>query len=245
VFAATTDAIPRALALSLTLIGFFAASSSADVWQRIYAARSVHAARRGFVFGAAALFGFGVLLVLVGLIARTSMPGIDPNQAFGSVMTESLPPWAATAAILLVLTTVMSTADTEMFLLGGLAVREIAKFKGRQHPADVAASISVSDARLAVITCSISAALFALFVTNLVQVYTWLITGLLVLAPTIVSSLFVRQDRLAGTMSLFVSATTFIGLAASAMITPDTAYLVLLPGFAAYALGIVLARRTA
>jgi solute:Na+ symporter, SSS family len=238
-----TESIPMQLALSLTLIGTFAASSSADVWQRIYAARSVTAARVGLVGGALALLGFGVLLVLVGLIARGAAVTSDPNQAFGSVMTNLLPDWAATIAILLVLITVMSTADTEMFLTGGMISREILRFKGAKTVAAVAKSVDVRWARVGVLACSVAAILLALFVRNLVQVYTWLITALLIIAPTVVGSLFATHERFAGILSLLVSAIAFVVLAVMSQITPETAYIILLPGFASYFIGLMVNRR--
>jgi solute:Na+ symporter, SSS family len=240
----STEVIPTQLALSLTLTGIFAASSSADVWQRMYAARNIKAARIGLVGGALALVGFGALLVLVGLIARAASVTDDPNQAFRVVMTTMLPDWASIIAILLVLITVMSTADTEMFLTGGLVSREIMRFRGVRSVADIAKSVDVLQARIAVVACSVLAVLFALFVRNLVQVYTWLITALLIIAPTVVGSLLVNRDRLGGILSLVVSAVAFVVLAVTSQITPETAYIVLLPGFAAYALGLMIKRRT-
>ena len=237
-----TEPIPTQLAVSLMLTGIFAAASSADVWQRMYAARNVKAARIGLVGGAFSLLGFGTLLVIVGLIARAASVTDDPNQAFGAVMTTMLPGWASTVAIVLVLITVMSTADTEMFLTGGIVSREIMRWSRGRLAAKIASGVNVQWARVAVLGCSIAAVLLALFVRNLVQLYTWLITALLILAPTVIGSLFSNRDRIAGNISLAVSSLTFILLAAASRITPETAYFILLPGFGTYALCLLLRR---
>lgn len=235
--------MPVSLAVSLIITGFFAASSSADVWQRIYAARDIRAARVGLTGGGIALVSFGALLVAVGLIAAGRGLTTDPNAAFGAVMSAGLPQWAAVVAILLVLATVMSTADTEMFLTGGLISREIVRVRSRGTSAEIASSTSVPMARVAVILCSFAAMGFALLVRDLVQVYTWLISALLIIAPTVIGSLFIRRDVIAGRASLTVSLVAFVLLASTGRITPETAYVVLLPGFTAYGLGLLFRPR--
>ena len=64
-------ALPMMIWVSLIVTGFFSAASSADVWQRIYAAKTIdRAAQYGLVGGAALLIVFGVALVSLGLVAR-------------------------------------------------------------------------------------------------------------------------------------------------------------------------------
>ncbi len=130
--------------------------------QRLGASKG--AARRGLVGGATALLVFGVLLVFVGLIAKTAGVTEDPNQAFGAVMTGLLPRWAGVIAILLVLTTVMSTADTEMFLTGGLLSRELARLRGAQTARSAAAATTIVNARVSIVLCSLVAIVLALLV---------------------------------------------------------------------------------
>ena len=188
------------------------------------------------------MLAFGGLLVLVGLIARSTAVTDDPNQAFGAVMTELLPPWAAAIAILLVLTTVMSTADTEMFLSGGLLSRELSRLQGHRSQDEIIASTSVKLARLAVSICTSVAVSLALYVRDLVALYTWLISALLILAPMVVGSLFIPRETRAGPISLVVSGLAFCALALAGKITPETAYYVLVPGFGSYFLALLLAR---
>lgn len=237
-----SESLPLEVGISLVITGLFSAASSADVWQRIYAARDIRAARFGLIGGATAMLLFGALLVAVGLIARNAGVTTDPNQAFGAVMTKLLPPWAGALAILLVLSTVMSTADTEMFLTGGLLSREIGRLGRQKTASEVTVAVTVHRARLAVALCSVVAIILALLVRDLVLVYTWLISALLVIAPTVIGSLFVSREILAGRISLILNAILFTVLAVTGAITPETAYYVLLPGFAVYLSVLVFSR---
>ena len=76
------ETLPVAIFLSLVISGFFVGASSADVWQRCYAAKSDSVARVGFIVGAVLLMIFGVLLVRLGLIARSNPAVGGPDSAF-------------------------------------------------------------------------------------------------------------------------------------------------------------------
>lgn len=236
------EALPIKIWISLVVTGCFSSASSADVWQRIYAARSEKAARNGLFGGAALLMLFGYALVALGLVARTASTVTSADSAFTQALSTMLPHWAVIAAVVLVLSTIMSTADTEMFLLSGMAVRELIRLKGENNPLRITAKESVIETRWFMIVITTTAVGLSLVFRELVPIYTWLLSAILVMAPTILASLLFRGYPIAATVSLTLNTALFAVLAVSGLLSPETAYYIVLPGLLVYAVTYFAAR---
>ncbi|MCH8244684.1 mechanosensitive ion channel, partial [Patescibacteria group bacterium] len=82
--------------------GLFVVAASADIWQRIYAAKNNTHAR--IALGIAAvlfvLFGFG--LCGLGIFAKVALPAIDPNNAFVESISQLMPKGLVVVVILFV-----------------------------------------------------------------------------------------------------------------------------------------------
>jgi len=230
------DVLPSSIWLSLMVTGFFSASSSADVWQRVYVAKSDKAARNGLVWGAILMMIFGVSLVALGLIARNSGTIHSADNAFVQSLSTMLPHWALIVAIVLVLSTVMSTADTEMFLISGMTLREILRLKGGKSSKEIKEKQSVLGTRVIMILVTLSAVLLALKFDNLIAIYTWLLSALLIMSPMILASLFFQNTIQAGRISLVLNLVLFVVLAFLKILTPDNSYLIVIPGLVVYLL---------
>lgn len=238
----SVQSLPLLVWVSLTVTGFFTAASSADVWQRIYAARSEAAASAGLLLGAVALMIFGAMLAGLGIFAQAAALTNVPDNAFVAALSSGLPAWATYLAVVLVLSTIMGTADTEIFLLAGMLGRERIRVSGVRDTGEVLRRQSITVSRLLVVVIAGTAAALSLVFRELLSIYTWLLSAILVISPIIVGSLFVKTASNLGVTSILLNGVLFIGLAFSGILTPENAYLIVLPGFLLYSVAIFRTR---
>jgi SSS family solute:Na+ symporter len=228
--------------IGFLLTGFFVAAASADVWQRAYAAKSDREARIGFYLGGVLFIVYGFGLVLLG-IAASQLGVKDPNTAFVEVVTTHLAtqPILIVLTMLLVVSAISSTADTELFLLTGMLQRELRRF--RVFKPDHFLVTTVNGARVILIVICILSVVAALLFRDLVETYTWLLSALIVISPIVLFSLFVRTSKIGMAFSLIANSILFSILFYIGVITIDNVYLIAIPGFALYALSLAFGRR--
>lgn len=225
------QSMPLWAAVGLVATGFFTALASADVWQRVYAAKDSPSARKGLWIGALLMLGLGYVLVELGLAAFAAAPTIAADDAFVASIRGGLPEWAVIAAIVLVLISVISTADTEIFLVASLLQAQILRVRGQQN--EDREEQSVTRARVLVVGIGIASTCSALVLTDLVSIYLWLIATLLVLSPVVVCSLILSQNSKADTTAIVLGFALFTILALSGHLTLENAFLIVVPGFVA------------
>lgn len=224
------ESMPTEVIAGLVLTGFFSAVASADVWQRIYAAGSDRDSMAGLIFGAALMLLFGALLVYVGMSAKEIAPKSVADDAFSTALSGGIPNWVVTTAVALVLVSVLSTADTEIFVLTSLIGREASRegsFKltsldGRSPP---------TWARTLVVVMGALSTGAALLFSDVIQIYVWLICLLLAISPAVIAGILGRFNGSGVAISILLNLSLFGGLAAIGKITADTAYYIVVPGF--------------
>lgn len=89
-------------------------------WQRVYAAQSTRAMRRGFLLGGLFVAPVIFIMGLFGLAFVGLGSGDDSSVALFSVILPSLPVWFAVALVPLGLALVMSSADTAISAVSSL-----------------------------------------------------------------------------------------------------------------------------
>lgn len=238
---AATESMSMGVITGLILTGFFSAVASADVWQRIYAARSDRDSAFGLSFGAILMLLFGLLLVYIGVSAKVIAPASVADAAFSTALSGGIPPWVVTAAIALVLVSVLSTADTEIFVLTSLIGREASR-EGNFKLTSIDDRSPPTWARTIVVLTGALSTGAALLFSDVIQVYVWLICLLLAISPAVLAGIFGRFQSTAVGMSILLNLALFGALAALGRITADTAYLIVLPGFALIACGELVSR---
>lgn len=223
---------PLFLIVSLVITGFLVGSASADVWQRIYAARSVRSARGGLVIGAVFLMFYGGLLILLGVAAR-DVTGIQgPDTAFVEIVTTLDSEFLSMLAVLLVISAVTSTADTELFLLSGLSSRQWLRLTKSHEGRDLAAAESVSLGRWSLVFVWISALVMALAFSDLIQIYSWLLMAILVISPGVLASVLTKTSPRLVAITFWLNGTLLIVGLLQGFINLDNAFLVATPGIA-------------
>ena len=96
--------------------------------QKAFGGRDQSSVRVGVALNAVALLLFAFLPVLLGMVARVTMPGIqDPNAVLPSLLTHQLPPWLGAIALAAVFSTEVDTCDAILFMLSSSASKDVYK----------------------------------------------------------------------------------------------------------------------
>nr|VFK17016.1 MAG: Na+/proline symporter [Candidatus Kentron sp. LFY] len=237
----TTESLPVAIWISMIVTGFFVASASADIWQRAYAAKSDSAARNGLMVAGILFLLFGFILVEIGIYAR-EIGTADPNSAFVETITTGLPVWAAILAVLMVVSAVMSTSDTEMFVLTGMLQHELRQFPFILGKASTILN-SVKGARVFIGIVAIFAIGFAMMFSDLVDIYTWLLSAIVVISPIILFSLFWKASPIAMLFSLLANTIVFAVLVSAEILNIDNIYFICIPGITFYMIALLASQK--
>ena len=121
--------------------------ASQTLTQRALAARSERVAVRSFYFASAGYLVFGMIPVLLGIIASVTLPGLeDPEQAVPALAIAHLHPVAIAIFVGAILAAVMSSADSALLGAASQLSRNLLPLV-RANPSD---SLSLLVARLAI-----------------------------------------------------------------------------------------------
>lgn len=198
--------IPLGESVPLVALGFFAVLGGADVWQRVYAGESNRAVRSGLRFAAGAWLIFGLLFVTFAVTLQQIHPDADPNEAFFAFLGGDLPAWLAAMMSLLLFSALLSTADTELFLLSVLIQKEYQRQRGidRELPLRVTRRI--------LLVLAVASALLALVFQNLIGVYFFLLYLMMIVGPLALARLLGRGNRATILIGLWGGLAVFLAL---------------------------------
>jgi SSS family solute:Na+ symporter len=101
-----------------------------DMYSRLFCAKDSRTARTSVFWAAALIIPFALGITLIGMGASAMFPGISPEQAFPTVITEVLPPLLGYIVLAALLGAVMSSADTCLLTASTiLSVDIVGRFK--------------------------------------------------------------------------------------------------------------------
>ena len=228
---ATLDFTPLGTILTL-LTGVFVILGSGDIWQRMYAAESNDAAKRGLCMAGAGFAVFGALLAIVGVAAKLQGLTDDPNAAFVAASLAIQNPLLSAIVLLTVFSAILSTADTETFMLAGMIVRERVRWSGGYKDNRLASEgTNVRAVRWLIIVVALVGALVSLRADSLVDIYTLLLQLLLVLAPAVVIGAFLPVRTWAVASAIVVGAVLLVSLFLLGAFSLEYAVALVVPGF--------------
>jgi SSS family solute:Na+ symporter len=96
--------------------------------QKAYGASSARAVRIGIAVNAVALMLFAFVPVLLGMVARATLPDIaDPNVVLPTLLREQLPAWLGALALAAVFSTEVDTCDAILFMISTSASKDLYK----------------------------------------------------------------------------------------------------------------------
>ena len=101
---------------------------SPGIIQKSWGARSERALRTGVALNACVLMLFAFAAVMLGMIARVTIPGIENRDAvLPMVLLEQLPAWLGALALAAVFSTEVDTCDAILFMISTSASQDLYK----------------------------------------------------------------------------------------------------------------------
>ncbi|HII15433.1 MAG TPA: hypothetical protein HA362_03900 [Nanoarchaeota archaeon] len=201
--------------IAAVIMGILALFVSADVWQKVYTAKSVASVRKGFFFAAISFLVITFVITIIGLIIKFNFPNVNPNDAmiYGF---SSLPSGLLGLGIIAILSATMSTIDTGL-IVGSLFISRDIISRYRRIPEDRLVKLT----KLFIFVIWLLATGISIFTNNLVFVFYNSFSFILILAPAIVFSFFFNLKARAIQYSLIAGILSAIALAFSGNITSD------------------------
>ena len=77
--------------IAFLIIGAFATFMAPDLWQRIYASKNAKAAKISLYLTSILIFLFGLVISLIGIVAKLNFPNISPDNALLFGLSNLLP----------------------------------------------------------------------------------------------------------------------------------------------------------
>jgi Na+/proline symporter len=194
------------MTIAFTLFGILIIFQSAEYWQRVYGAKSDRVVRNGFIGSAIFTVITGIAITMVGLAAHVHLQGIEAKDAFAEGLTLLMPDRLLGAALILIFAAIMSSADTQIFVLASsVAVDWFDKLSGKKSDDKRRMRIT----RIGIVVFTALSFLGAWFLRDLVAVIVF-ITGVgFTIIPAAVGS-FHWKIKPRAAMASFVSGTVYI-----------------------------------
>ncbi|MDD2322932.1 MAG: sodium:solute symporter family protein [Bacteroidales bacterium] len=168
-----SDADP-VMTIAFLAFGIFIVFQSSEYWQRVYAAKSERVVSRGLRGSALLTLITGFVICLVGLAAHYHVPGIEPKEAFAQGLTVLVPSKYIVAGLILIFAAIMSSADTQIFVLASSAAMD---FFGQLSHTKSDQKKMMRRTRLFIVLFSLAGFAFAYNFRDLVAVFIF-ITGI-------------------------------------------------------------------
>jgi SSS family solute:Na+ symporter len=212
---------------SLFLSGVAGIFMGAEVWQRLYSARSARVACNSSLVSAVVWLIFGVCLVLLG-IAASANPEVAPDRALYYGLFEVLPSQMIGVATAALLAALMSTIDTEVFLLASSIGKDLVARRRKLSQDSLARVV-----RAAMLGVCIPAMAIAIYWPSILDIF-WVNSSLFaVLFPATSVSLFVPLNRHVVFVSIVGGSLSLLVLLFFDMFNPDTGPVAVLVGASA------------
>jgi Na+/proline symporter len=101
--------------VSFFLAGFFIPMASPELWQRVYAIKDKTHFKRSLFLSSVFYIIIGFILLLIGLVIRVDIPNINPDTSLIVGFSRLLPVGLAGLSVVIIYSSVSSSADTYMF----------------------------------------------------------------------------------------------------------------------------------
>lgn len=107
--------IPYMQIVNFFLAGFFIPMASPELWQRVYAIENKAHLRRSIFLSSVFYIIVGFILLMIGLVIRTDIPDIAADTSLIVGFSRLLPVGLAGLSVVIIYSSVSSSADTYMF----------------------------------------------------------------------------------------------------------------------------------
>ena len=174
--------IPTMKLVSFFLAGFFIPMASPELWQRVYAIKDKRTFRRSIVMSSFFYIIVGFILLLVGLVIKAELPNIDANTSLIVGFSSLLPTGLAGLSVVIIYSSVSSSADTYMFTASASLTQDFFQKAGLTKSENLKKTMRFSMVGLMILGILIALVLKDLVDTTFFFVSLTMSLGLLVLA---------------------------------------------------------------
>ena len=122
--------IPVSEIVSFFLAGFFIPMASPELWQRVYAIKDKKHLKRSLFFSSFFYFIIGFILLMIGMVIRVDIPNIDPDTSLIVGFSRLLPIGLAGLSVVIIYSSVSSSADTYMFTTAASVTQDFLQKSG-------------------------------------------------------------------------------------------------------------------
>ena len=215
------------LTLAFIVYGLFIPFVSAEIWQRIYAAKNDTVVRRGMIGAGVCILILGFAISLLGLAAKTQFAGIDPKEAAAYGMANILPTGLLGLGLIVLFAAIMSSADTLIFYLSSSIAKDyFARILKRDTKEDIQ-----KITRTFIVIVSILAIIFAYFFRDIIAVILTFSGLLVAFFPPIIASFHWKMKPNAIIAALLASTAYVAFLIIAGLLIPELAMASLLVSF--------------
>ena len=179
----------------LFILGFFAIMGGTDVYQLIYSAKSDKVAKKSIIIAGFAFLILTILMVTLGLKIHAQLPTADPNNAFIEFLSGNLPTTIGILLSLLIMTSIFSVSDTELFLSSILVGRLVFGKK----------ELNKKVGQLLIGIVIILGIVLSLYFSSLVDIYFALLYVFMIIGSIMIARLFGRGNDIVASISMILS----------------------------------------
>ncbi len=140
--------IPLQEIISFFLAGFFIPMASPELWQRVYAIKDNKHFKRSLFLSSLFYFIIGFILLMIGLVIRIDIPNIEPDTSLIVGFSRLLPIGLAGLSVVIIYSSVSSSADTYMFTTAASVTQDFLEKTGLMKKEKLFSSMRLSMAIL-------------------------------------------------------------------------------------------------
>lgn len=119
--------------VSLFIFGLTMGFNSADLWQRVYAAKNVSVVKRSLSYSALFYMLNGILFFIIGVVIKSAVTVADTDLALIQGLLTLLPVGLIGLGIVTMFASVMSSADTYLFSTGSVLLQDFGRIVKIKH----------------------------------------------------------------------------------------------------------------
>jgi SSS family solute:Na+ symporter len=216
---AHTASMSWADAAGFFLLGGLNIVVSADLWQRVYAAKTLRGAKVSLLLGALLVVVMGVLLSLPALYVRGQDAQIAGELALVAGLVRLVPKWAIGIAFVAIICAILAALDTMVFVLGETIGHDIVTRLLRRPPAG-----RIRWSRVSMIVAGVAGIVVASLFPHLLTIGLALSSLGLCLVPAVLGKMLrpgITSETVVG--SLIFGLATVITLLLAGQLTPINA----------------------
>jgi len=206
-------------AISLAAAQFLTLLVQPEMWQRIYATKSIVHLKKGFIASWILLMLVVIPLIIIGLSVRAS-GGIDnPGNLFYNILETSAPQWFLPFLSVALFAAFMSSLDSSLFAISSQLGKYGFWIKSKEHPYQNQDKTVVKNTRVAVIIVTILTLATSLYFSSFLLYVLQLVSLLTVISTVVLFSLLFKTTRNETFFGVLVALASFLYAAFSGLIS--------------------------